>query len=604
MIVKMSKYQFLLHSAECGGFIDKLRELGMVDITTTGYEPSEGDRELILSIEARAKAEQWLEEFAQSESFSASAEPYPSGEQSYSVYSTTSRQLAEYKTNLEQLEKAKSDAEPWGEFSSELVAKLSDQGVMLHLFVASESAFEQIEQQGEFTVEAISREGSSVYFVVVSCGDEQIDIDALTIKPLRYSYSEAEVMIEQMQSSIESLDAEFSRLAVSRSLIAADRAALTEKLQLSKINSTAEDAVEGKMMIMEGWAEQQQSATVDAALEQQAGLIYFKSDPTPEDNTPVKLQNNWYVRLFELIGDLYAKPKYGTVDLTPFFAPFYMLFFAICLCDAGYGAIIAGAGVWMLKKGGEVLRQAAYLSIICGSAAIVFGVLCNSFFGLEIGALPMVIDFQQSFFNVSMALGVVHVLLAMVIRIYVTSRQYGFKYALDSFGWLLIIVSSIFAALGGEVFNFNSIAYQLLAGVGGVLLIFFHTPNKNPLANIGSGVWGLYNRMTALLGDVLSYIRLFAIGLSGGILAIVFNNFATGITGLDGDLSGEGFVSIALKVVGASLILLLGHGINLFMSTISSLVHPMRLTFVEFYSNAGFEIGMRKFSPLKRENLK
>ncbi|MFR9651090.1 MAG: V-type ATP synthase subunit I [Rikenellaceae bacterium] len=599
----MTKYQFVLHSAECQNFIDRLRELGMVDITTSGYEPSERDRELILSIEARAKAEQWLSDFMHGNGYDKSQHPFATGEEAFECYQMLNKQLAGYNSELDQLEKARLDAMPWGEFNSETISKLKDQGVELNLFVAKPDAYDQIVASGELCVEKISLDVNSVYFVVVTRSSEpqEIDIDAMAIKPLRYSVSEAEAQMERIEGEIESLDGAFSRVAKSLSLIAANRAELTESLQINKISSTAEDAADGRLLVLEGWAEQQRTKDVDAALEVQTGLVYFKNDPTPEDNTPVKLQNNWYVRLFELIGDLYAKPKYGTIDLTPFFAPFYMLFFAVCLCDAGYGAIIAGAGLYMYMKGGEKLRQAAYLSLVCGVAAIIFGVLCNSFFGLEIGALPMVIDFQQSFFNISMVLGVIHVLLAMVIKLYVTTRRFGFKYALDIFGWLMIIVSSIVASAGIESFNFDSIAYQAIVGVGGVLLICFHTPDKNPLANIGGGIWGLYNRMTALLGDVLSYIRLFAIGLSGGILAIVFNSFAMGITGLDGDLSGEGFVSIALKIVGAALILLIGHGINLFMSTISSLVHPMRLTFVEFYGNAGFEISMRKFEPLKKE---
>ena len=114
------------------------------------------------------------------------------------------------------------------------------------------------------------------------------------------------------------------------------------------------------------------------------------------------------------------------------------------------------------------------------------------------------------------------------------------------------------------------------------------------------GLWNTYNNVTGLLGDVLSYIRLFAIGLSGGVLALVFNRLALGLTGLDGDLSGTAWWVVALEVVGASVILLIGHGINLFMSSISSFVHPMRLTFVEFFKNAGFEMTTRAFEPIRK----
>ena len=118
--------------------------------------------------------------------------------------------------------------------------------------------------------------------------------------------------------------------------------------------------------------------------------------------------------------------------------------------------------------------------------------------------------------------------------------------------------------------------------------------------NFASGLWDTYNNITGLLSDVLSYIRLFAIGLSGGVLALVFNSLAMGLTGLNEGI-GEFGVGTVFQILGATAILLVGHGINLFMSAISSFVHPMRLTFVEFYKNAGFEMTTRAFEPLKKE---
>ena len=131
-----------------------------------------------------------------------------------------------------------------------------------------------------------------------------------------------------------------------------------------------------------------------------------------------------------------------------------------------------------------------------------------------------------------------------------------------------------------------------MAAIGVVLMLFFNSPGKNPFVNFGTGLWDTYNNITGILSDVLSYIRLFAIGLSGGVLALVFNSLATG-------LSPD--IPIVREIV-IVLILLVGHGINLFMSSISSFVHPMRLTFVEFYKNAGFEMSNRSFDPLRKLN--
>ena len=88
-----------------------------------------------------------------------------------------------------------------------------------------------------------------------------------------------------------------------------------------KVTATAEAAADGTLLVMEGWAERETSDRVDALLDEYPNVLYIKSDPTPEDETPVKLKNNRFARIFEMVGDMYARPKYGTIDLTPFFAP-------------------------------------------------------------------------------------------------------------------------------------------------------------------------------------------------------------------------------------------------------------------------------------------
>jgi len=149
-------------------------------------------------------------------------------------------------------------------------------------------------------------------------------------------------------------------------------------------------------------------------------------------------------------------------------------------------------------------------------------------------------------------------------------------------------------------FSMTSPIFLGLVGVGAVLMLLLNNIKRNPLINIGAGLWDAYNNITGLLSDVLSYIRLFAIGLSGGVLAQVFNSLAMGLSGTADIPAGSPWTSYIVPVIVASIILIIGHGINLFMSAISSFVHPMRLTFVEFYKNAGFEMGQRSFDPLRK----
>ncbi len=619
MIVKMSRYDIVLFAEQSDDFLALLRQTGLVDITASGWEPTEQDRQLLTDIESYRKAVAWLETFAKSDSMRRDAKPYADGGEAYAAYVEAQQRKAALAGDAARLSKMADEIEPWGEFSAENGANLSRAGVVLRYFTAQTSAFDAAAEEwsGRYTVVEINRTSSTVYFVVAAAPDEEVSIDAQEIKAPAMDYRAARAEAAKAQASIAELDADFSRCAASVEAIRARLHELTVRMQNVKIRGTATEAADGSLIVMEGWAEKETSARVDALLDGYPNVVYIKEDPTPEDNTPVKLKNNRFARVFELIGSLYALPKYGTLDLTPFFAPFYMLFFAICLNDAGYGLVLLLAGLLLLKKGGASLKRAAWLTVICGGATALFGFFSNSFFGLSISKVPMFagfhfINFQQDFFSISLALGVVQILLGLLINICMTTRLFGLRHALGTLGWFLLILSCCLASglsLLNEAwvipgFTMGSPAFLAMAGLGVVLMLFFNSPGKNIFVNFGSGLWNTYNNVTGLLSDVLSYIRLFAIGLSGGVLALVFNSLALGMTGLDGDLSASPWWAIALQVVGASIILLIGHGINLFMSTISSLVHPMRLTFVEFYKNAGFEMGTRSFEPLRNDDIK
>ena len=313
---------------------------------------------------------------------------------------------------------------------------------------------------------------------------------------------------------------------------------------------------------------------------------------------------------------MYALPKYGTLDLTAIFGPFYMLFFAICLCDAGYGLVLLLGGLGLLWKGGESLRQAAWLSVVCATATVIFGAYANSFFGLSIsemigygpGEPTPFLNFQEDFFSISLAIGVFQILVGMGINIYMKAKLFGFTSAFGLLGWFIILLSGAMAiglpmfGIGIPGFDATSPIFYGCIGVGAVLMLLLNNVKRNPLINLGSGLWDAYNNITGLLSDVLSYIRLFAIGLSGGVLAQVFNSLAMGLSGMGEIPEGTPWYGYVVPVIAASLILLIGHGINLFMSAISSFVHPMRLTFVEFYKNAGFEMGQRTFDPVRKMN--
>jgi V/A-type H+/Na+-transporting ATPase subunit I len=161
-------------------------------------------------------------------------------------------------------------------------------------------------------------------------------------------------------------------------------------------------------------------------------------------------------------------------------------------------------------------------------------------------------------------------------------------------GWITLLLGSIIVYSIGEftpveASNLRPLWYVLFA-ISGTMILLLNNLTRNILMNLGVGLWDSYNMVTGILGDLLSYIRLFALGISSAILGFVFNSLAVSMSG------NIPVLSILIMVV----ILVIGHGINLFMSGLGAFVHPMRLTFVEFYKNAGFSGGGKKYNPFKK----
>ena len=615
MISKMIRYDIVLYAGEQERFVETLRELGLVDITTTGWEPSEADRSVLTEIEARTKAVEFLSAFAKSKAFNANAMPYASGEEAYECYTAARDDRQQLQQEEARLRKLADDVAPWGNFSAAEIDRLAGRGVNVRLFVAQAAAFDRFVAEAieGVTIAEIARTQSGVYFAVVTTGDVQYLVDGQEVRLPDMNSAQLRAKADELVARDEALNEVFSRAALSTALIAAESGKLKEQLQGLKIGAMAQREADGSLILLEGWAEADTADKVDALLKEYPYLVFERRDANMEDDAPVKLKNNKFARLFELIGAMYALPKYGTMDLTGIFGVFYMLFFAICLCDAGYGLMLLLVGLYLWFKGGKGMRQAAGLSIVCASATVAFGFYANSFFGLSISDyLPihkdMLLDFQNEFFGIALALGIVQILVGLAINIWMKAKLFGITSSFATLGWFIILLTGVAAAglpmMGIEIpgFTTSSPVFYGLIGVGALLMLVLNNVKRNPIINIGAGLWDAYNNITGLLSDVLSYIRLFAIGLSGGVLAQVFNSLAKGLSGF-GDIAADApWTAYIGPVIAAAVILIIGHAINLFMSAISSFVHPMRLTFVEFYKNAGFEMSQRSFDPIRKIN--
>ena len=375
------------------------------------------------------------------------------------------------------------------------------------------------------------------------------------------------------------------------------KAAVLEETDLLKVRDAATPILSDRVIALEGWIPVSLVPEMEAWLSARDAVYEF-ADPGPGDKPPVQLRNNRFARLFEFIGELYSLPTYREIDLTPFFAPFFVLFFGLCLGDAGYGLLFLLAFTLVKCKASPAFRPICSLGQWLGIGTLLMGFVSGTFFG--IGLLDVQLPWLQRFkavmldssqlFNLSLIIGVVQILFGMCIKVVNLWRQTGPASTLSTIGWLIAILGGgLCYLLSSRGVDTRLLTYVVL-GAAAVMVFLLNNPRRNPLVNIGAGLWDSYNMITGLLGDVLSYIRLFALGISGSVLGLVFNNLAV-------NMSGDVPV---LKQVIMLVILLFGHGVNIFMSGLGAFVHPMRLTFVEFYKNAGFEGGGQKYNPLRK----
>lgn len=600
MIVRMSKYTFVLYHERQKEFLAALQELGLVDITTTGWEPDEAERAMLAELEQHRAAGSRFAELAKEAGFEP-GEPFSDADEAFAAYLQAAAGIEEMKGRLDKVRREADELAVWGDFSPAAIRQLAQDGVTLRFFSVYDSEFPAVVKAAgdALIVREVARSEGRTYFVTVGRGKaDELPFDAQEYRTPDMTAAAKREQVAELEAQSAGFRALMARAYASREAIEAHGARLRERLDFSRAGRSGQREAEGRLVVMEGWATEETSAQVDALLEEWPDVVYFKDKPTPEDDTPVVLKNNRFANPFEVIGQFYSLPRYGTMDLTAFFGPFYMVFFGFCLGDAGYGLILVLASFFLRRKKTEAMRQVANLTLLCGAASVLFGFLAGSFFGIQLAGLAMFAGMREKFFDtdmlftLSLGLGLVQILFALVLNIVNVSRRFGFKYSLGTLGWLMILIGALgMMFLPGLGVVLPAFVWYAVMGIGAVLMIFLHNPDRNPLVSFGSGLWNTYNNVTGLLGDVLSYIRLFALCLSGGTLALVFNDLAFGLTA---DLP------VVVSQLVAVIILLFGHSINLFMSALGAFVHPMRLTFVEFYKNAGFESTQREFAPLRK----
>ena len=597
MISPMTKYSFILLSGEQEGLLERLQEIGLVDITRS-VKPVDGQSAALLAEAERRRG--FIQTLGKME-FPEGLKPVPIEGDLADATDAALNRLNDLGEQLGAAEKEAAACAPWGEFSPERLATLAEAGYPVQFHVTSTKAFKP-EWAEQCAVQVVKEQDGKTYFAVA--GPDTLPD---RVRAPKRSFDTVQAAIEGIQADI---DQEKGVLMSAKERLGEFEAESREnlsKLDLYLAGQAAVPAAENTIVTLVGYAPTENEESVTAAIDQ-TGVFYLKEEAKTGDNPPIRFRNNKFVKMFEVLTDMYGRPAYDGFDPTPFISIFFLLFFALCMGDAGYGLVLIVIGL-LLKKV-DSFKDLSPLVVTLGIGTAVVGFFLHTFFSIDISQwkvfepvkgifLPDEIGGYAGGMVLAIIVGIVHLCLAMVVKAIQEVKVKGFAGSLGTLGWTLLIVGGVIVgafALTGVLDAKLTKWIIIVIGVVSALGIFpFNGHSKNKMANVGLGLWDTYNTATGLLGDVLSYLRLYALGLAGGMLGMAFNDMGKMVLG-DGS-SWYLWIPFILLVV-------VGHTLNIAMCALGAFVHPLRLNFLEFFKNSGYEANGRNYNPLKKQTNK
>lgn len=578
MIERMTKYSFILLSNAKEAFLEDLQSLGLVDITRSSKPIDEHSATLFDDCDRIRREIRDIEAGSDS-------------------------RLRELESSLSEQIKELEEIRPWGTWNREL---LQETGLELHFYNTIAKNFDSA-WPSQYAIQKVSEDGRYIWFVIVGSAEgfplKEIPAPTLTLAEASDRIADTKKQIELYSDTLKERKSELPQLR---------NELVTKQEELSRYlaSEAGESAAENSLVVFEGFAPSENAAALKSAFDKMP-VIWLSEKATAEDAPPIKFKNRKLVSMFEVLTDMYGRPGYDGFDPTPFISIFFSLFFAFCMGDAGYGIVMILFGLLMR---GKISKQISGLAITLGITTFIIGFFFHTFFSMDMSqwgfikslgidkimvpsdkvAIPGMGAYDWTMI-LAIICGVVHLCVAQLTKAAVETRNNGFLAAVGTWGWTLLIVGGVivgaFALIGVFDKAITKIVVIALGIISALCIFFLRDLKKNPLANIGSGLWETYNTAAGLLSDVLSYLRLYALGLAGGLLGAAFNDLAVMVRG-DGGLGWVFFV----------LLLLVGHVLNIAMAGLGAFVHPLRLNFLEFFKNAGYEGVGRKYAPLAKEN--
>jgi len=597
MIEKMHKYTFILYHLDYLKFLADLQKLGMVHIIRSKAEKTEKMLHTQQQLDAYMEAIKLLKHWIPEHEEKGHTNLVPLKLRNQIEHAQQEREKLQHR--LQTLTKEIAELEPWGNFMLDYFHRLEQHGLQVDLFFCTKNHFKQ-QWAEQYAIQDINLIGNIKYFAILHKIDEPVQIDAEPFKLPHRSLADIKKAVTETESKIQDIETFLTIHAT----IATEQ--FTEEINHLSHSLEFEDAAlhgipeaENHVHVLQGWLPEKDTGELESFIRGK-NILYFHAPAKVDDNPPILLKNNWFARKFEPIGNMFMLPYYNELDLTPFLAPFYMMFFGFCSGDTGYGIILFLLG-WLLKRKFKNPEMQPFLTLIqtLGIGTVIMGFVMGSFFSFDMKKItwlePMILmKNTNQIFNFALLLGFIQILTGKTLNAIKHMLQSGFVHGLSTLGMVFFIASlgikgsTMLGANPGALLKYTP--YGMYLGLAMIFLL--NMPGKNIFLNVANGIWIMYGVITGFFGDLLSYIRLFALGVSGGILGFVINTMALQFMHIH-------YVGPVLFI----LFMLAGHGLNIALSSLGAFVHPMRLTFVEFFNNSGFSGPGMEYKPFGKRQL-
>lgn len=524
------------------------------------------------------------------------------------------KQIAEQKNIISRSQLQITSLEPWTDLDLDLSVTQTKSTALLYLTAAADVNLEEFEAKlQEATplcyVHKVSSSSELSCLLLIYHKDAQ-DAVMNVVKGFNTNRPDfaslkgnAAENISSLKNKIETCSKEAQRLTEQLKVAATSSKLLKKGFDMVTLQIDDQKVRENifqtqSVFALTGWLTENDMDKVKKILDKYP-CYYTMVQPEEGDDPPIKLKNNKFVEPYEMITEMYSLPTPDGIDPTPVLTPFFILFFGMMLADAGYGLILfllCFIGLKKLKPDEGFLKNAMNIGVACGLSTIFWGVMYGGYFGNLVTqvaeswfgvtvTVPAVFDplnDPMSVMLLSLILGAIHLFAGMGVKIYMLAKRGHLLDGLMDIGlWYVLLI------------GLPMLALPVTAGIGKVLSIVGAAGliltqgrhEKNIFMKLIKGVMSLYD-ITSYLSDVLSYARILALGLAGGVIANVMN--------IMGTMPGLNIIGVVVFVA----IFAIGHAFNLAISGLGAYVHTSRLQYVEFFGKF-YEAGGRPFKPFK-----